>query len=342
MHYYCSYITADKKDEWENLIKNHFASGFHQSFAWAKFQQSQGWDSYKIGLFDSQNDRLVGGAVILEFCFSNGTNFLYIPEGPALNYKNEDELFWQWKALSTAINSIVKIDKNEKTTHIRIEPRIEDCPKWFLHQFEKAPINLQPKYTQVVSLQDSEEDILAQMKQKCRYNINLAKRKNVAIREIKKISNTDLDKFYVLYDQTRKRNHFEGKEKDFFDSHMKICRNFSKMFVAELGDEILASMIIVYFGNRATYLYGASSDAHKEYMAPYALHWHIMQEAKKDNYKEYDLWGINHTPDDEKHPWYGITRFKKQFGGHQVNLIGAYDYIIQKELYADFLKKHEA
>lgn len=329
-------------DEWEILAKNHAAGGFHQSFNWAKFQQTQGWESYKIGLFDAKTDKLVGGAITLEFSFSNGTSFLYIPEGPIINYENEEELFWQWKALEMAIHSIIKISKKEKTTHVRIEPRITNCPAWFLSKFQKAPINLQPKYTQVVSLAESEDKILAQMKQKCRYNINLASKKGVEIREIEKIGSKELDEFFKLYDQTRKRNDFDGKGKKFFEEYIKTCKGFSKMFLATVGDEILAAMIIVYFGDRATYLYGASSDKNKELMAPYALHWQIMKDAKARGFKEYDLWGIHHSVEDEDHPWHGITRFKKQFGGKQIDLVGAYDYVIQKGLYEEFIKKHES
>jgi len=57
MAYYCAHITAEYKKQWEELVQKHPAGGFHQSFSWAKFKQADGWDSYKIGIFDKKDKR---------------------------------------------------------------------------------------------------------------------------------------------------------------------------------------------------------------------------------------------------------------------------------------------
>lgn len=164
--YYCDYLDGSVKEDWESLVKTHVAGGFHQSFAWTNFKQITGWKTYKIGLFENETDKLVGGAVVFQFAFKGGTNFLYIPEGPILDYSNEEVLFWQWRALEAAIFSLIKVSKESKTTHIRFEPRIEECPDWFLKQFVKSGLNLHPRYTQILDLDQSTDDILAQMKKK--------------------------------------------------------------------------------------------------------------------------------------------------------------------------------
>ncbi len=338
MTYYCSHIAKEHQKEWETLIQKNSASGFHQSFAWSKFKQTQDWEIYKIGIFSTKNRKLIGGCSVLEFSFSNGTNFLYIPEGPVLDYENEDNLFWQWRMLETALHSIISLSPDKQTTHLRIEPRTTKVPDWFLTGFVKAPINLQPRHTQVLNLDMTEEAILAQMKPKGRYNIRLAQKKSVKVSEI---PFDKIDTFYEIYKTTYERNKFEGKDLDFFQKYAKCCGEFSKVFIAQSENNILATAIVVYFGDRATYFYGASSDRMREYMAPYALHWHIIQDAKKKGYKEYDFWGIAKDETDTKHEWYGLTKFKKQFGGNQLDFIGAYDYVIQKNLYEAFIKKHE-
>lgn len=338
MNFYCSHIKKEDQKDWEQLVQKNSACGFHQSFAWSKFKQTQNWETYKIGLFSSKDDKLVGGCVVYEFSFSNGTNFLYIPEGPVLNYEDEDSLFWQWRSLETAIHSLVSLTPDNHTTHIRIEPRAQSVPQWFLTGFTKAPINLQPRHTQVLNLEVSSDTLLSQMKPKGRYNIRLAEKKGVQVSEI---PFRKIDSFYKLYEQTFERNKFEGKGINFFEDYAKHCSEFSKLFIAQSENNILASAIIVYFGNRVTYFYGASSNTLKEYMAPYALHWHIIQDAKKQGYKEYDFWGIAKDETDSEHDWHGLTRFKKQFGGDQLNFIGAYDYVIQDNLYQEFIKKHE-
>ncbi|MFA6550714.1 MAG: peptidoglycan bridge formation glycyltransferase FemA/FemB family protein [Candidatus Gracilibacteria bacterium] len=337
--YYCSHITKDLKEDFENLIKKNAASGFHQSFAWSKFKQAQGWDTYKIGLFSDKTKKLVGGCSVLEFCFSDGTSFLYIPEGPVLDYTDEDNLFWQWRAIETALHSIIALDPEKKTTHLRMEPRIDAVPKWFFTGFIKAPLNLQPRYTQTLDIEMSEDEMLAQMKPKGRYNIRLAQKKGVTVREI---SFDKIGDFYNVYKTTFERNKFEGKDLDFFHSYSKNCDEHSKVFVAEVEGKVLASAIIVYFGDRATYFYGASSNEMRDFMAPYALHWHIIKDAKSKGYKEYDFWGIAKDENDTKHDWHGLTKFKKQFGGKQLSFVGAYDYVFQQDLYKAFIKRHES
>jgi len=340
MAYHCSRIIEEQRGQWEKLAGNSSAGGFHQSFNWAAFKRADGWDTYKIGLFNDE-DELVGGAVLLQFHFnSTRTNFLYIPEGPILDYSNEDNLNEQWRVLETAILSIVDASKSAKTTHIRIEPRISECPEWFLSKFRKAPLNLQPKHTLVVDISTSEDEILAQMKQKGRYNIRLAGKKGVSISQVSEVSDKDRKRFFELYSQTFNRNEFEGKEEDLFINLMPNCKDISKLFFAEYEGKTLATAYVIYFGGRATYLYGASSNENREVMAPYLLHWEIMKDAKASGYKEYDFWGIapESAPD---HKWQGITSFKKKFGGTQPSFIGAYDYIIQKDLYEAFLGKHE-
>lgn len=339
MVYYCSHITNKLKEEWEKLVKENIVAGFHQSFAWSNFKQTQNWKTYKIWLFTSKDDKLVWGCSILEFSFSNWTNFLYIPEWPVLDFNNEDNLFLQWRVLETAIHSIISLNKQNQTIHLRIEARTTAVPNWFLTKFIKAPINLQPRHTQVLNLEPSEENILLQMKQKWRYNIRLAEKKDVIVKEIP-LSN--INKFHSLYKITFKRNKFEGKDINFFQNYIKNCGEFSKIFVAEVNNIILASAIIVYFGKRATYFYGASSNDMREYMAPNALHWHIIKDAKKNGYLEYDFWWIAKDENDLEHEWHWITKFKKKFGGNQLNFIWAYDYIIQKDLYEKFIKKYES
>ena len=279
MSYYCAHIKEPYRQEWENLIAKNPAGGFQQSFNWAKFKQYEKWDSYKIGLFNSKTDKLVGGATVLQFSFSNGTDFLYTPQGPILDCSNEENLFWQWRALQTAIHSIANVQKNSKTTHIRIEPRIEKLPKWFLSGFQKAPVNLQPKYTQVISLTPPEKEILAQMKQKGRYNINLSNRKGVKVTH-KPLIPKEVDNFYSLYSQTFKRNKFDGKPKSFFLSFAKAFTNKAKIYYATHDKDLLASSMIVYFGKTVTYLYGSSSNEKRQLMAPSAMHWQVIKDAK--------------------------------------------------------------
>jgi len=341
MVYYCKYIDKSLQHDWEELVKSNIASGFHQSFEWALFKNGDSWDSYKIGIFDDKTNKIVGGVVMLQFSFSNGTDFLYIPEGPVLDYENEENMKKQWKVLLPAMFEIINVSTKSQTTHFRIEPRISKMPSFIDEKFVKAPVNLQPKFTQVIDLVCDESAILAQMKQKGRYNIKLAEKKGVKVIS-KPITDKTIAEFFSLYDATFSRKGLDKKDLPFFENLIKSCEPISKLYFAEYEGKNLATELVIYYGDRATYLYGASSDENREMMAPYLMHWEVMKDAKKIGMKEYDLWGIAPPEAEEGHDWEGITDFKKKFGGKTVTLIGAYDYIIQKDLYEAFLKKHES
>ena len=106
--------------------------------------------------------------------------------------------------------------------------------------------------------------------------------------------------------------------------------------LSKMAVKPLAANLEICFGDTVTYLHGASSSTSRESMAPYALHWAAMCEAKREGYRYYDFWGCN--PSDPKSfyykpSWQGITRFKQGWGGELVDLIGTYDLPINKFLY---------
>jgi lipid II:glycine glycyltransferase (peptidoglycan interpeptide bridge formation enzyme) len=98
-----------------------------------------------------------------------------------------------------------------------------------------------------------------------------------------------------------------------------------RLLFADFEGEPVAAALIAQFGDTATYLHGASSSRHKETMAPYLLHWTAIREAKAAGLKRYDFWGVAPENADEKHPWFGITRFKLGFGGERISYVGAWD-----------------
>lgn len=329
-------ITENQKEDWESLVRQNPSGGFHQSFEWAAFKEAEGWQIHRVGVFN--NETLVGGAMAHQFYFDNRTDFIYIPEGPILSYDDESHLFEEWKAMLPRLIELGAQNTQSQTSHIRIEPRLTACPDWFLEGFKKAPLNLFPRHTLEINLEMSENEILAQMKQKGRYNIRLAAKKGVEIRKVDEVQEEDLDRFYSLYETTYKRNEFEGKPKAFFKNFLDQCRKITDLYVAEFEGETIAMAFVIYFGNRSTYLYGASSNEHRNLYGPYALQWRIMKDAKAAGYSKYDLWGIS---PDASHAWAGITQFKKRFGGEQIDLIGAHDFVVHKKAYSDFIETYE-
>ena len=325
--------------EWDRFLLGYPHYPFHQSSSWTHFQNAIHWGNTVLGLFNG--DTLVAGANVFQFSFPNKTNFLYLPDGPVLTFSDEDKLFEEWRALMPGVFSLINRG-GELTTHIRMEPLIPKVPDWFLSNFVKAPYNLLPAHTQLIDLTQPQEEILAHMKQKGRYNLKQAQKMGVTVERVTTIQKKDIVDFYELYKETFERNKFHGKQLPYFEHFFKRCAPMLDLFFASKEGKRIAAGVLIRFGARATYLYGASSSDSRAFNAPYLLQWTMISYAKEKELLEYDFWGISSSLQTTHHPWYGMTRFKKNLGGFQVDLIGAYDHVLNKEAYQAFVKQYES
>lgn len=330
------YIDESYKAEWEKLVAGNSASGFMQSFFWAKFNNLLGWPTYKIGVFEGK--KLIGGAVVGKFKMENGHNYLYIPEGPVIPYSSlESGIIFD--GLIAEIDKIADLRGESLTSHLRIDARLTALSTFF-KRFQKAPIDLEPLRTLVIDLSLSREQILAQMKPKGRYNIKIAQRYGLQV--ISTDLQSGLNDFLKFYQETVKRKQFEGKEEKYFTDLATAIDNpiNAKIFFVKDGEQILAAALVIFYGGMVTYLFGASSDFQREKMAPYLLQWEIVCQAKELGFKNYDFYGIVPDENNLEHPWQGFTAFKKKLGGEEVKYIGSYDFIYNQELYREYLKEN--
>jgi lipid II:glycine glycyltransferase (peptidoglycan interpeptide bridge formation enzyme) len=205
---------------------------------------------------------------------------------------------------------------------LRIEPLWAEKPHC-LTGFVRAPADLLPSETLLIDLRPNETEILAAMKPKGRYNLRLSLRHGV-----KPEFTTDsqaIPIFYDLFWETVKRQQFFGEPYSFF---INLCQTLFAANMAEIGlarweGKAIAAILVVYWGERATYLYGGRSFEHPELMASYGLHWAAMQRAKARGCTLYDFYGFTREPN---HDYTKFSQFKRQFGGVVVTTIGAYDY----------------
>jgi len=232
------------------------------------------------------------------------------------------------------LDQIKKIATDEKALFYRMESvdetenDIDPTKSGYIKAFEE----MQPEHTLLIDLTKSEEDILAQMKQKGRYNIKIAEKNEV------KIDRGSVDDFYKLYETMAKRQKISYRKISYFQTLLDIgsAKEYVQVFNSKAADgSVLASAIIVFYKDTCTYLFGGSSDEQREKMGPYKLHWEIMLEAKRRGCKYYDMFGIAPS-DDEKHPWAGVTRFKKQFGGNELTMLGSWDLVLAPMKYKLF------
>lgn len=205
--------------------------------------------------------------------------------------------------------------------------------------FRKASYNILPSNTIYLNLNREIDEILASMKPKTRYNINLALRKGVNIR---KLNLDQIDVWYELYKQTAARNNIYLNDIKYFQTVLSTKINDSKspaeviLLAAEYNSKPLAAMFLIITDKRGTYLYGASSAEHRNLMATYALQWEAIKTSKLKGCTEYDMFGVSPGPD-VNHPMYGLYRFKTGFGGDIFHSLGCWDYPLNMEKYNIFV-----
>lgn len=222
------------------------------------------------------------------------------------------------------------------TAFVRVEPETvsdNDIKKLSLRKVtEKSLLSGQksPKATRVLDISGSEENILSQMKSKTRYNIRLAEKKSVTIRD-----NGSVEEFYELLAKTAGRDKgYSPHQKDYYQALMDELGpgGMIKIFVAEHEGEALAGIMVSFYGEVATYLHGGFNDTKRNLMAPYLCQWEAIKYAKSNGCTLYDFWGVAET-DDPQDPWSGISRFKEGFGGEKVTFPGSYDLVLDNFWY---------
>ena len=204
---------------------------------------------------------------------------------------------------------------------------------------KKANTNILPADTVFIDLDQDEDTLLEKMKPKTRYNIRLSGRKGVKVR---RSNEKDLNLWYKLYRYTASRNHIYLHDPEYFKSVLATetenLRSPARvdLLIAEKNNEPLAAMFLVMAGERATYLFGASSSQNRNLMPTYALQWKAIQRARTKGCRYYDMFGIAPNPD-PAHPLYGLYRFKTGFGGNIFHRMGCWDYPLDETAYDNYL-----
>lgn len=290
---------------------------FLQTQEWLDFQKHVGRKTWR---FDDGKIK----ANIIKHDLPFGKNYLYIPHGPEINFN----------AITGTINNEVaqfvtylkNLAKEQKSIFVKIEPVDDKIPE-AMHQFKfkRSSKELQPHKTVVLDLQKSEEELLSEMHHKTRYNIKVAEKYGIVVKD-----SEDLDMFWKLLKKTTKRDRFGSHSKDYYQ---KLIEYFNKdstrvdLVMAYHNNKAVAGALMMTYGDICYYLHGASDYDARNMMAPYALHWENIKYLKERGVKNYDLWGI------DANRWPGVTRFKLGWGGRQVEYPGSFDLPVSKFWY---------
>lgn len=343
-------------NRWDDFVSSRCGHVL-QSTAWGELKSRFGWRAHRLALV--RDEAMIAGAQILFRRLPLGLQFAYIPRGPVVDFTDHH-------AVDAILDAVNHFAKSAGAFVLKIEPNISES--FLNHKSEivnlKSSACIQPRTTIHLDLTRDLDTILAQMKPKWRYNIRLAERKGVIVRA----GNAgDLPEFYRLQQITSARDKFAIHSADYYRAAFELftARDFACLFVAEYAGEPLAMIFVTAFGGEAIYLYGASSNAHRERMPNHALHWAAIQWAKARGCARYDLWGVaavadafvgarhsrnlitgesgspkqvgEHSESNSTNASplsHGLYQFKQGFGGELVQYAGGYDAIFSKWKYA--------
>jgi lipid II:glycine glycyltransferase (peptidoglycan interpeptide bridge formation enzyme) len=190
---------------------------------------------------------------------------------------------------------------------------------------------IQFRNTALLDLTRSEDELLAAMKSKTRYNVRLASRRGVTVRAGKV---HDIPRFYDMYAETGQRDGFLTRPLAYYSDAWRtfLEAGLAHMLLAEVEGDAVAGAILFRFGDTAWFNYGASTDRHRSRMPNYALQWEAIRWARSVGCMVYDMWGAPDTLDESDRLW-GVWRFKAGLGAQFAPHIGAYDYPTSQLLY---------
>jgi lipid II:glycine glycyltransferase (peptidoglycan interpeptide bridge formation enzyme) len=238
----------------------------------------------------------------------------------------------------------------ERSILVKLEPEVflEEAGKYRIPLYKKhweekglsfkiSHSSIFARYTFSLDLSGTEAEILSGMKSKTRYNLNLANRKGVKVVD-ETASPQAFELFYSLYHQTVKRQGYLGHSRAYHNQVWEIMKTgkMARILVAYYNGQPLSSYLLLFFKGVAYYLYGGSSEEHKEVMASNLLMWESIKLAKKLDCHTFDLWGAlakNYSP---SHPWAGFHRFKEGYGGLHRSYLPTIDLVLRPLYYQLF------
>ena len=271
----------------------------------------------------------------------------YIPKGPVVDWADDETVDITLRRIEACARAhgcvFVKIDPNvavDSVAGLRLQHTL------FRRGWTLSPEQIQIKNTAITDLTGDEETRLAEMKGKSRYNLRLAQRRGIQVREG---TAADLAAFYALYEETSRRDDFAIRSFDYYaavwQSYLAAETDAANpaggvLLLAEHPEESapVAGLFLMRYGARAWYFYGASSERRRRDMPNYLLQWEAMQWSRRAGCTVYDWWGAPDQLEDEDDRMQGVWRFKQSMGATFCAHVGAWDFVIAPPLYTAYLQ----
>jgi peptidoglycan pentaglycine glycine transferase (the first glycine) len=295
-----------------------------QSWRWGELKSRWGWSAQRWLLED---DGPACAVQVLRRAFGP-LCMLYAPKGPVAR---------DLRAYERGLAHLESLGRAQRAVWVKVDgdPPAANGPVWSAADLDAAratfarrrwrssPEPVQFRNTMLTDLRADDEQLLAAMSSKCRYNVRLAERRGVQVRVVSPVSGPDAEALYAMYAETGARDGFGIRSREYY---LDAWRSMDAVgFVAEHDGQPLGGIVAFAYGRRAWYFYGMSRSLGREHMPNYLLQWHAMRWARDHGCDTYDWWGAPETLVESDSMW-GVYRFKQSFGAAFAEGVGAWDF----------------
>lgn len=329
-------IDIKENERYKRFINSHSQGHFLQLWEWGLVKQGTGWEPLPLVL--EQDGEIKASLLILKRKLPlPGLKkcIFYSPRGPVADLESEEQI-------SALFKGAARVAREEGAIFLKIDPDVPVDNQRFREILLKAGFKknetgldfdgVQPNFVFRLDITPSEEKLLGNMHSKWRYNIRLAGKRGVKVRKAK--GREDLRLFYELLQETAQRDKFLIRDYEYFEwiwDNM-VEKELACIFLAEYQGVLVAATLALLSAGKTWYLYGASSNMHRNVMPNYLIQWEMIQWARRQGCSVYDFRGVSGDLD-EDNPLYGLYRFKKGFNGELLEFIGEWDKVYSPILY---------
>ena len=326
-------IIADR-ERWNHFVESQVTGNITQTWEWAELGGRLGTQALRLGAVEN-------GAIhaalllIVEKAPVVGQPYFYAPRGPVCDDPSSP-------ALAALLDYSRTLARGHSAFMLKLEPNVPDGDSAWLAALQRLglrrnPFATHPRRSWVLDITPDEQTLLANMKEKWRYNIRLAGRKGVSVRAT--LAEDDIATFYTLYRETADRDGIFIHDKRHYEEFLQLYgeRDAATLLLAEYEGQPIAALIVARCGPVATYMFGASSNRERNRMPNHLLQWTAIRWAREHGCRLYDFRAIAETLEPGE-DMYSLYTYKQGFGGYSLLTLETHDLVYQPAIYWAYLR----
>lgn len=332
------YITKEitERNIWDEHIARIKPDTFLHDWQWGETNQKNGHGVTRLGIYN-ENTELIAIALILTIPAKRGT-YLFCPHGPIIDSKTQPEV--EKELLASLTRQLKEMGAKEGASFIRISPllsaTVANDDMFYACGYKEAPIHMvHPELAWILDVRPSEEELLRGMRKSTRYSIKKAEKDGITVSISTNIN--DLETFWSVYSKTAERQQFTPFSKNYLKLEFEsFTPQNAALFFSHYKNTVTATALVIFNETGGFYHHGATTQQYHGLTDAQLLQWEIIKECKRRSLSYYNFWGVV-DESQKKHPWYGLSNFKRGFGGREEGYIHAKDLILGPRYYVTYI-----